>query len=394
MRCVDQRGSLVAIQVRVRKKPDRDTLQLWYVCPLTRKHITKSAKTDNWKAAERRASEWETELAGQAMVENPPWTEFRTRFEDEVLANKPKNTRISYTSAMNNWETYMGQVQALSLITPSVVSKFAAALGKVVEQTTVASNLRHIRAVLRWAESMELIRRAPRIVLPKIGKRRLARSRAITHEEYKLLREAVLEIRPSGEVAAWQRLIDLLWFSGLRIGESLELSWDQPPLRVDLDSSKFPRLVIFSEGQKSGNDELCVMAPDFADWLRKTPVTQRKGKVVAGLEKFSRSAASHVIADCGEFAKIVTAPNKFASAHDIRRAFGTRWAKKVKPLTLQKMMRHATLQTTMSFYVDMNDEDVGSDLWGLDSVPTVVPKSKTSSRDAKNGRRKSAEKSH
>jgi hypothetical protein len=57
------------------------------------------------------------------------------------------------------------------------------------------------------------------------------------------------------------------------------------------------------------------------------------------------------------------AAGKFASAHDFRRAFGTRWARKLKPATLQLLMRHATIQTTMKYYVEIDADDVAAELW-------------------------------
>ena len=45
----------------------------------------------------------------------------------------------------------------------------------------------------------------------------------------------------------------------------------------------------------------------------------------------------------------------YASAHDLRRSFGFRWAKRVMPLILQKLMRHADITTTMEFYVTQNE---------------------------------------
>lgn len=378
----------MTIRVRVRRKPDRDTLQLWYKCPLTGKQITKSAETDNPRVAERKASEWEREVVGQVKVDNPSWDAFRIRFEDEYLAGKPRNTCSSYRAAFNNWEEHVGAVTALDLITPSVVSKFAASFGKTVDSmATVAANLRHIRAALRWAESMELIRRAPRIVMPKQDRRRLARGRAITKDEFDLMRAAVPAVRPADETATWQRLLDLLWFSGLRIGEALVLSWDEPPIMVDLDNGKYPRLVIFAEGQKSREDETAVITPEFDAWLRTTPASEREGLVV-DLGEFDRSSASHAISDCGIAAGIETSKTKHATAHDIRRAFGQRWAKIVRPLTLQKMMRHASIQTTLGFYVDMRDEDVGSELWGGASVPTLVPHNGAVVKDEKTKPRK------
>ena len=47
---------------------------------------------------------------------------------------------------------------------------------------------------------------------------------------------------------------------------------------------------------------------------------------------------------------------KYASAHDFRRAFGSRWANRVMPVILQQLMRHASISTTMEFYVGRNAE--------------------------------------
>jgi integrase len=49
---------------------------------------------------------------------------------------------------------------------------------------------------------------------------------------------------------------------------------------------------------------------------------------------------------------------KHVTAHDLRRSFGTRWALKVHPLVLKKLMRHETLDTTLRFYVDLDDSQI------------------------------------
>lgn len=54
---------------------------------------------------------------------------------------------------------------------------------------------------------------------------------------------------------------------------------------------------------------------------------------------------------------------KYASAHDLRRSFGTRWAGKVKPVTLQLLMRHESVETTMKYYVDQDADDMADQLW-------------------------------
>ena len=71
------------------------------------------------------------------------------------------------------------------------------------------------------------------------------------------------------------------------------------------------------------------------------------------------------VATIGKKAGVVVnkADGKFASAHDLRRAFGTRWAKRVMPAVLKRLMRHSTIQTTMSYYVDLDSADVADQLW-------------------------------
>ncbi len=53
---------------------------------------------------------------------------------------------------------------------------------------------------------------------------------------------------------------------------------------------------------------------------------------------------------------------KYASAHDLRRSFGNRWAKRVMPAVLRKLMRHATVQTSMTFYVDLDAQDLAAEI--------------------------------
>ena len=57
------------------------------------------------------------------------------------------------------------------------------------------------------------------------------------------------------------------------------------------------------------------------------------------------------------------ADGEFASAHDLRRAFGTRWAGKIKPATLKLLMRHADIATTMNYYVAQDSDDMADELW-------------------------------
>ena len=54
---------------------------------------------------------------------------------------------------------------------------------------------------------------------------------------------------------------------------------------------------------------------------------------------------------------------KYATAHDLRRAFGERWASKVMPFDLQALMRHENIETTQKYYVGQNSLRTADAIW-------------------------------
>lgn len=185
---------------------------------------------------------------------------------------------------------------------------------------------------------------------------------------------AVPKVRPK-DTRVWARYLVGLWLSGLRLEESLVLSWDlDAPFSVDL-SGQHPRFRILGEAQKSGDDELLPMTPDFAEWLLQTPESERVGLVFQlpgqrGQQRATRHAGM-VVSEIGKKAGVVVnkAEGKYASAHDLRRAFGTRWASRVKTPVLQRLMRHAAIQTTMAYYVELDADELAAELWAKHGGP-------------------------
>ena len=54
---------------------------------------------------------------------------------------------------------------------------------------------------------------------------------------------------------------------------------------------------------------------------------------------------------------------KWASAHDLRRSFGERWAARIMPQQLMELMRHESIETTMRYYVGRNAQKTAEALW-------------------------------
>jgi integrase len=79
------------------------------------------------------------------------------------------------------------------------------------------------------------------------------------------------------------------------------------------------------------------------------------------------SRIGRVLSEIGTASKIVVNDEgKHVSAHDLRRSFGTRWASRVKPLALKRLMRHVAIETTLRYYVDQDADDVAEELWAGD----------------------------
>ncbi len=96
---------------------------------------------------------------------------------------------------------------------------------------------------------------------------------------------------------------------------------------------RFVRLVP-AELEKGNRDRVLPITPDFAEFLLATPADQRRGPVFRPLMPSGNRAnakdAGRMIAMIGELARVVVHTNpktgtvKYASAHDLRRSFGTR----------------------------------------------------------------------
>lgn len=78
-----------------------------------------------------------------------------------------------------------------------------------------------------------------------------------------------------------------------------------------------------------------------------------------------------IVSRIGQRAGVIVnkADGKFASTHDLRRSFGTRWAPRVKPATLQLLMRHQSIDTTLKYYVSQDADDVVDELWAGYGAP-------------------------
>lgn len=400
------------INVKVTRFKGRKYLLMYYDDPLSGRRISRSTKQTTEKDARKAAAKWEAELQeGRYKAKsNSTWQEFRDDFLTEHLRDAPDSTAAAYTTALNQLEKYVA-VKRLAELTAGRIA-YAADQWRKEEKSpeTVATYLRHLKAALNWACKAGMIHTVPAITMPKRQKGvKLMKGRPITTEEFERMLDKVEAGilacglgRPSKDAkrhfcdeamqrrrdaqakkakenaTAWQRLLRGLWLSGLRLGEALNLSWDdESKILVEL-SGKRPMLRIMAHQQKGRRDTLLPMTPDFAEFLLATPEDQRTGPVFPLPGKRAGQIAdvnyaSRVISAAGEAAGVVVdkASGKFGSAHDLRRAFGFRWSVRVMPAVLKELMRHADVGTTMKFYAGQNAEAMADAVWEAASRSTL-----------------------
>ena len=348
-----------------------------YTDPQTGEVVTTG---ENRKEAKKLAARWEADLnAGRAMGRYATtWATFRERYEDEVVPGLAPRTADKITTTFNAVERILPRVAngKVSDMNAEAISRFQAALRSesTRSEASIAGYLNHLRSALAWAAEQGMIREMPKITRAKRAKRGgKAKGRAITGEEFdrmiaaipaalagwrKLQREQRWKAnrkagkrehkmhtdeRPQviapGAVESWRHYLTGLWLSGLRLEESIALSWDHEDRPHVVLTGRRPMLRIPGDCQKNGKDQLCPITPDFAEHLLATPEAERTGPVFRPLlpsgSRADGAKAGRMISLIGELAGVNVHTHaksgkvKFASAHDLRRSFGTRWAKRV-----------------------------------------------------------------
>ena len=128
--------------------------------------------------------------------------------------------------------------------------------------------------------------------IPKVPRLKRAKTslvmkgRPITQEEFERMLEATTDIVGENAAASWRFYLEGLWWSGLRLAESLDLFWDDESKLCVTQQGNELVLRIPAELEKGNKDRLLPIAPEFADFLLKTPKSERTGRVFKlGAEK-------------------------------------------------------------------------------------------------------------
>lgn len=218
---------------------------------------------------------------------------------------------------------------------------------KNLRPSSIAGDLARLRAAIRWGvdQGMIQILLKFRDVMPRYDEE--PRGGAITEEQFGTL----LELAKDEDL---RLLLRILWTTGLRLSEALNLRWEPTKGSPHLALKPEPHVVFPSGTQKrkTRRDELWPLPPAAIEVVESIPEGQRNNYVC----RFEchqphdrrQSYASVAISALGK--NIVTDRGTYMTAHDLRRSFGTYWAERLDVIDLKDLMRHRKIETTLTFY--------------------------------------------
>ncbi|QDU15491.1 site-specific tyrosine recombinase XerC [Gimesia maris] len=404
------------INVYLSKQKNSKNWYMRWVDPETERERWESTKTNIRRDAERIAGQTEKELNEGTYFRRSviSWEDFRVRYETEVGVGLAEKTQQKIKTVFNYVETHINPKRLIN-VNETNISKMVKALREIgLEEITIKNSLGHLKAVLEWGKTQKLIAKVPDF--PKFKRARskkVMRGRPITLEELERMIQAIPEVikypgksessqqRKAEIVASWEFYLWGLWWSGLRLEESLKLYWDnEEGICIDLDG-EYPMFRIRAEAEKGNKDRLLPMTPEFYEFLDQVPEDERTGPVFnpqamrRHKDRMLSTSVSNVVADIGEKANVMVGDKgkkdkktgerkpRFASAHDLRRAFGFRWSRRVKAFELKELMRHENIATTQEYYLEENAQDTARSIWDSCEVNRRSSLRKSSQNDDK-----------
>jgi integrase len=338
------------IVVWVQRFKDRPTLMLQWLDPDTGRRKSRSARTADAEKAERKRADLEYELNHGTYQEaaRMTWERFRELFEKEFVAGRRENTRRNYRVMMDLFERVCNP-KSLRSITGRTVSAFAAGLRKLpgytgdMQPSTVKLRLQFLHTALQWAADQKLIPECPHFDPVKVPRKK---PQPVPAESF----ERMLTRAPDAQMRAF-----LLcgWRAGLRLNEALALEWQETDRAPYLDPDH-ARIVFPAEVVKADEDQWVPLDPELWEALDALP---RAGRKVFRFDAVDGRGNREVcdITVSARVRDLAQAAGVKLTMKSLRRGFGCRYAARVPAQVLQKLMRHASIKTTMDYYANVDE---------------------------------------
>jgi integrase len=338
------------ITVWVQRFKDRPTLYLQWLDPDTGKRKTRAAGTADPEEAERKRADKEYELNNGLHKEasSMSWERFRELFEAEYLPGCRQETRRNYRATLDLFEK-LCDPKSLRSVTERTVSGFVAAMRRTpgrrkgsesMAPSSIQVRLQFLHTALAWAVEQRLLPAVPKFPQVKVPKKD---PQPVPLESFERLL-----LKAEGD-AQMQAYLLCGWLAGLRLSEALALEREVSEKAPYLDLGR-DRIVLPAEFAKAVKDQWVPLDPELRRVLEALPRHGRKVFHSPGERGLlGAGGVSQRVADLARKAGVKL------TMKALRRGFGCRLAGKVSAHVLQRLMRHASIKTTMDYHANIDD---------------------------------------
>lgn len=342
-----------------RPRKGRDVYTLHWRDPITRQERSQQAESTTRDELDREAARLEIKLRGEFGLRPVNWEDFAAIIREQFIAKKAKGTQAIYRRTIDLWEEANGFMPNIAIIGPVEIARFQKAAaakknrdGNPVEETTVAKDLRHLKGILNWGVRGGFIAKIAHVEMPKRKRGFQGKGTPISELTYRKFCKAVEGTVGAEHAPSWQVALDGLWHSAFRISELLAFTWDR------LEIKKSGAVVIHwgCGDQKSRRAETTPTCPEFGELVKGLPY--RDGLVFRPM--LSRGIV-HPCTFSDKIKEICDTLNIKFTAHDLRRTFADRWARRVTPLVLSRLMR-CSVSVIQGYYAELESESISLEL--------------------------------
>jgi integrase len=337
------------VKVWVQKFPDRPHLVLQWHDPDTGRRKSKTAGTADPEGADRLRADLEYELNHGKHLEasRMSWERFRELFEQEYVSGTRYNTRENYRITLDLFEQ-LCRPSRLRSISERTVSAFVAGLRKLPVQggrvgnrpSTIKVRLQFLHTTLAWAVQQKLIPAVPKFPTVKVPKKK---PQPVPAEAF----ERLLAVAPDAQTRTY-----LLcgWLAGLRLSEAALLRWQPAEDAPYLDLAR-DRIILPAAFAKSDEDQWLPLDPELRQALEA--LARRGPKVFRFLAPDGHEVTTGALSD--RVRRLARKAGLKLTMHTLRKGFGCRYAATESAHVLQRLMRHASIGTTMAYYANIDD---------------------------------------
>ena len=390
-------------------RPAKRPFQIRYRDPETASEIRLSVGSRSEADAKRLKSEIEAKLllgleaktAKKVKGPSMAWSDFREEYSTLQLTSLGKKSAQDAESRLDIAERIVKPRQLRDMANGETLHRLQSELLSGAESRhchrrspfTVRSYMAAIMAAINWAAYQGWLKEVPKLRKVKVAKLKHMKGRPITTEEFERMLDKVESVTGQGAAASWEYTLRGLWESALRLNELLHVSWDiSGTIQPVWKKGRLPVLQIPHTMQKNATEDSIPLLPGFESLLLETPAAERSGWVFrpmslqglrgrsAKTERLAVDWVKRILSRIGKAAGVVVEPEnrhtgravKYASAHDLRRSCAERLLDaRVPPLTIARVLRHESWETTRRHYAPgdvQKDAGLLRELLGQDDV--------------------------